>query len=211
MKLSGWGRYPLVDTELVAPRTERELVELICSSGELIARGNGRAYGDSAVSSGVTVHMRHFNHILAFNAETGQLTAEAGVLLGDVISAFLPRGWFPAVTPGTKFVTLGGMIAADVHGKNHHLDGSFASYVDWIDVLGADGEVRRCSRGENIELFEWTLGGMGLTGVILRAAVRLRQVETAWIRQTTIPAIPAFRATRASAGVSPTRIVVLAG
>ncbi len=188
MKLSGWGRYPLVDTNLVAPRTERELIDLICSAENLIARGNGRSYGDSAVSAIATVHMRHFNHFLAFNEETGQFTAEAGVLLEDIISTYLPKGWFPSVTPGTKFVTLGGMIAADVHGKNHHLAGSFGSCVDWIDVLSSDGEIRRCSRNENVKLFEWTVGGMGLTGIILRAAIRLRPVETAWIRQETIPA-----------------------
>lgn len=154
----------------------------------VIARGNGRAYGDSAVNPEGTVFMRHFNRMLAFLPETGQLTAEAGVILADVIDTFLPRGWFPAVTPGTKFVTLGGMIAADVHGKNHHKVGSFGSCVDWMEVMDADGAIRRCSRDENAALFEWTLGGMGLTGVILRAAIRLRRVETGWIRQKTIPA-----------------------
>jgi FAD/FMN-containing dehydrogenase len=156
--------------------------------GSAIARGNGRAYGDSAVSPTNTIHMEHFNRMLAFDEASGQLVAEAGVLLADVIEAFLPRGWFPSVTPGTKFVTLGGMIAADVHGKNHHKDGSFGSYVDWIDIFTADGTVQRCSQTENTELFEWTIGGMGLTGVILRAAIRLRPVASAWIEQTTLAA-----------------------
>ena len=97
----------------------------------LIARGNGRAYGDSAIGRVATIETRHLNHMVAFEPETGKLIAEPGVLIGDVISAFLPRGWFPQVTPGTKFVTLGGAIAADVHGKNHHKDGSFRSCVDW--------------------------------------------------------------------------------
>jgi FAD/FMN-containing dehydrogenase len=132
--------------------------------------------------------MRHFNRMIAFDPTTGQLVAEAGVLLADVIRAFLPRGWFPAVTPGTKFVTVGGMIAADVHGKNHHRDGSFGAFVDWIDLMQADGAVVRCSRDENADLFGWTMGGMGLTGVILRMAFRLRPVESGWIRQMTIPA-----------------------
>jgi FAD/FMN-containing dehydrogenase len=186
MRLGGWGSFPLHETRLSAPRSEAALRERVAEGG-LIARGNGRAYGDSAVG-GRTVQMRHLDRMLAFDAATGQLVAEAGVLLADVISVFLPRGWFPSVTPGTKFVTLGGMVAADVHGKNHHKDGSFARFVDWIDVMGADGTVRRCSRDENAELFEWTVGGMGLTGVILRVALRLRPVETAWIRQTTQPA-----------------------
>lgn len=152
----------------------------------MIARGNGRAYGDSAVAPAATIDMRHFNRMIAFDQETGQLVAEAGVLLGDIINAFLPRGWFLLVTPGTKFVTLGGAVAADVHGKNHHRDGSFRACVDWIDLMGPDGEVKRCSRDKDPELFDCTLGGMGLTGVILRVALRLRRVESAYIRQTTI-------------------------
>ena len=187
MILSGWGRYPRIDAKLNAPRSEEDLQALVLQ-GNSIARGNGRAYGDSAVSAQNTVHMRHFNRMLSFDAEQGQLVAEAGVMLADVIDAFLPRGWFSYVTPGTKFVTLGGMIAADVHGKNHHKDGSFGTYVDWIDVLISDGSVQRCSRSENTELFEWTVGGMGLTGIVLRAAIRLRHVSSAWIEQRTLVA-----------------------
>lgn len=182
MKLSGWGRYPVAECTVTAPRTPDALAEAR-SSGPLIARGNGRAYGDSALNEDNTVSMRHFNRIIGFDEVTGQLTAEAGVLLGDVIDAFLPRGWFPAVTPGTKFVTLGGMAAADVHGKNHHIDGGFGNYIDWLDIMGPDGTVTRASREANADLFDWTVGGMGLTGVILRMAIRLRRVETGWIRQ----------------------------
>ncbi len=184
MKLSGWGNYPVVDCRLRRPRSEDEIAAAIMDS-TAIARGNGRAYGDSALSRTNTIDMRKFSHMLSFDPETGQLVAEAGVLLSDVIAAFLPRGWFPAVTPGTRFVTLGGMVAADVHGKNHHVDGSFGNFVDWLDVLGPDGKVIRCSHTENTDLFDWTIGGMGLTGVILRVALRLRAVETGWIRQTT--------------------------
>lgn len=187
MMLSGWGRYPRFGATVIAPRSVEEL-KVLAHQGNAIARGNGRAYGDSAISVKNTIQMRHFNRMLAFDAERGQLVAEAGVVLADVIEAFLPRGWFPAVTPGTKFVTLGGMIAADVHGKNHHKDGTFGNFVDWIDVLTADGNVRRCSKAENTELFEWTIGGMGLTGIILRAAVRLRPISSAWIEQRTLVA-----------------------
>jgi len=182
MKLSGWGRYPVADCALGAPRDSAALVGAL-AQGPIIARGNGRAYGDSAMSPGLTVSMQHFNRMIAFDAATGVLTAEAGVLLGDVIDAFLPRGWFPAVTPGTKFVTLGGMAAADVHGKNHHLDGGIGNFIDWVEVMGADGTVRRASRTENPDLFGWTVGGMGLTGVIVRLAMRLRRVESGWILQ----------------------------
>jgi decaprenylphospho-beta-D-ribofuranose 2-oxidase len=187
MTLSGWGRYPVHSADIFAPRSYDALADRV-KVGSMIARGNGRSYGDSAVSLQNTVHMRHFNRLIAFDAATGQVVAETGILLADIIHAFLPQGWFPAVTPGTKFVTLGGMIAADVHGKNHHIDGSFGSFLDWIDVMDAQGTVKRCSAQENTDLFAWTMGGMGLTGVILRAAFRLRPVETAWIKQTTLPA-----------------------
>jgi FAD/FMN-containing dehydrogenase len=164
------------------------LRDLVLSEPNLIARGNGRAYGDSAINTSATIETRHLNRMIDFDSASGQLVAEAGVLLGDIITAFLPRGWFPMVTPGTKFVTLGGAIAADVHGKNHHRYGSFRSCVDWIDVMGTDGAVRRCSLQEDAALFDHTLGGMGLTGIISRAAIRLQSVETAWIRQTTTAA-----------------------
>lgn len=186
MKLSGWGHFPVHDVQIFAPRTEDTLLDRI-KVGGLIARGNGRAYGDSAVSMKNTVEMRHFNRLIGFDSKTGQVVAQAGIMLADIINTFLPRGWFPPVTPGTKFVTLGGMIAADVHGKNHHKDGSFGNFIDWIDVMTNDGVVQHCSRQENLDLFNWTVGGMGLTGIILRAAFRLRAVATAWIKQTTVP------------------------
>jgi len=187
MMLSGWGRYPQQECVLKTPRSEADLRALL-SKGPLIARGNGRSYGDSAQNENATVDMRRFNRMLAFDSAAGQLIVEAGVLLKDIINCLLPRGWFPYVTPGTKLVTIGGMVAADVHGKNHHRDGSFGEFVDWIDLLCGDGEVRRCSRTQNAELFAWTLGGMGLTGVVLRVAFRLRAVESGWIRQAILPA-----------------------
>ncbi|MFK7941660.1 MAG: FAD-dependent oxidoreductase [Paracoccaceae bacterium] len=188
MHLSGWGRYPVLNARILAPRSIEALRHMMQSESTLIARGNGRAYGDSAINPAATLETRHLNRMLAFDPGSGQLIAEPGVLIGDVIAAFLPRGWFPLVTPGTKFVTLGGAIAADVHGKNHHKDGSFRASVDWIDVMDTAGEITRCSLQENFMLFEHTLGGMGLTGIITRAAIRLRPVETAWIRQTKHPA-----------------------
>ncbi|MCC6829622.1 MAG: FAD-binding oxidoreductase [Novosphingobium sp.] len=187
MMLSGWGRFPRQDCAVNRPRSEGDARALVCT-GPLIARGNGRGYGDCALNAANTVDMLRLNRMLAFDPANGQLVAEAGVLLDDVIRTFLSRGWFPAVTPGTRFVTLGGMIAADVHGKNHHRDGSLGAFVDWLDVLGADGEVRRCSRTDEPDLFAWTIGGMGLTGIVLRAAIRLRPVTSGWIRQITLPA-----------------------
>ena len=184
--LSGWGRYPRIEGRRIPVRDEDGLRAAI-ADGPVIARGNGRSYGDAAAQVAGTLDMRRMNRMLDFDADTGVLTAEAGVILGDVIAAFLPRGWFPPVTPGTKLVTLGGMIAADVHGKNHRRDGTIGRHVVWVEVMGADGALRRASRSENPDLFAATIGGMGLTGVILRCALQLAPVQTGWIRQEMIP------------------------
>ncbi|MEM7239918.1 MAG: FAD-binding oxidoreductase, partial [Pseudomonadota bacterium] len=149
-------------------------------------RGAGRAYGDAALQPALTLSMSRMNRFLSFDSATGELEAEAGVTLGDILDVFLPRGWFPPVTPGTKTVTLGGMIAADVHGKNHHQAGSFGAHLLWVEVMGADGRSRTARPGS--ALFKATVGGMGLTGVILRAAFRLIPLETGWIRQESIVA-----------------------
>ena len=187
MQIAGWGRFPRADCRVTRPRSERDL-RAVLADGPAIARGMGRAYGDSAMNRRATVDMTAFNRMLAFDPASGILTVEAGVILGDIIDVFLPRGWFPPVTPGTKFVTVGGMIAADVHGKNHHKHGSFGNFIEWFELLGPDGEVKRCSRRDNSELFAFTIGGMGLTGILLRAAFRLLPVESGWIRQETVPA-----------------------
>ena len=187
MKIAGWGNFPSADCAVSVPRSEAELAALV-ARGHAIARGNGRSYGDSALSPRNTIDMRRFDRMISFDPDTGVLVAEAGVMLSDVIDAFLPRGWFPMITPGTRLITLGGAIAADVHGKNHHIDGSFRACVDWIDVMGRDGSVTRAARDDNADLFGWTIGGMGLTGIILRCAIRLRPVQSGWIRQQMIPA-----------------------
>jgi FAD/FMN-containing dehydrogenase len=185
MKLSGWGRYPQADCAVFIPRRAAELGSIL-PEGRLIARGMGRAYGDSALNSAATIDMTRLNRLLSFDKSTGLLVAEAGVALSDIIDVFLPQGFFPPVTPGTKYVSLGGMIAADVHGKNHHNAGSVGNFIDWLDIVGPSGQIMRCSRDENSELFEHSIGGMGLTGVILRAAIRLKPVESCWIKQKTI-------------------------
>jgi FAD/FMN-containing dehydrogenase len=122
------------------------------------------------------------NRFLSFDRATGLVHAEAGVSLEELIDTLLPRGWFLPTTPGTKFVTLGGAIAADVHGKNHHRDGSFGQFVRQLHLMTADGTVLRCSPDENADVFWATVGGMGLTGVILDAVVQLKRVETAFCR-----------------------------
>lgn len=188
MKLSGWGRFPRVECRLQTARTVQDAACAVAQGGSLIARGNGRAYGDAALNPRATLSMLGMGRMLAFDAATGALTCEAGVLLSDILTVFVPRGWFPPVTPGTKLVTVGGMIAADVHGKNHHLAGSFGDHVESLDLLLADGRVVTCGPDREADLFTATRGGMGLTGVILRATFRLVPIETGYIRQETLRA-----------------------
>ena len=186
MELSGWGRYPVLDCQVARLRRRDELGDLLARNRTLIARGNGRAYGDAALNPGLTLCMLAMDRLQAFDPNTGLLTCQAGVRLSDILATFVPRGWFPAVVPGTELVTVGGMIAADVHGKNHHRDGSFGAHVESLTLATGDGETRRCSRSENPDLFRATLGGMGLTGVILSASFRLRPIDSAFILAETI-------------------------
>jgi FAD/FMN-containing dehydrogenase len=201
--ISGWGGWPRRTCRISVPVDPFRVADAL-TGASAIARGLGRAYGDSALNPDCTVLTHRLDRLLAFDAETGVLVAESGVSLARMIEVLLPRGFFPPVVPGTKFVTFGGAIAADVHGKNHHVAGSFGNHVLWLDLLTVDGDVRRCSPGSNVGLFQATLGGMGLTGIVLRAAIRLLSVESGWIRQRTIvapdlnTAIDAFEANLAS-------------
>jgi len=157
-------------------------------NGSLLAYGNGRSYGDSCQNeAGMVVDMRSLNRIRAFNAETGLLEAEAGVLLCDIIAHAAPYGFFPAVVPGTQFVTLGGAIANDVHGKNHHRRGTFGCHVESFTLLRSDGRTYRCSSADNARLFRATIGGMGLTGLILSASIRLMRVHSLDIVEKATP------------------------
>jgi decaprenylphospho-beta-D-ribofuranose 2-oxidase len=181
-RLSGWGRVPTVATNLARPEQIKGLAELVCGQKHLIARGLGRSYGDAAISSeGVTLLIERLNRLLAFDPASGELRCESGVTIEDLLNHFLPRGFFPPVTPGTKYVTIGGALAADVHGKSHHKDGSFSRHVNWFNLLLASGETVRCSRQERPELFWATLGGMGLTGIITDVSLQMKPVESGYV------------------------------
>ena len=183
MELSGWGKTAPRQSRVYRPEKLHEVADIVASdTGSVLARGLGRSYGDSAVNDGNAVIMdERLDRFRAFDPATGTLDCEAGASFKDIIDIFLPQGFFPAVTPGTKYVTVGGAIAADVHGKNHHVDGSIANFVDSFSLLTASGQVLRCSREENAEAFWATIGGMGLTGIILEARIRLKPVESAYI------------------------------
>lgn len=185
LTLTGWGRYPVVRGRVRRPEQVRELLDIVrgAANQTVLARGAGRSYGDaSANPGGPTVLMERLNRILSFDGRTGVVRCEAGVTFDDLLQTFLPRGWFPAVTPGTRFVTVGGAVAGDVHGKNHHRVGSFSSCVRSILLVTATGEALACSPTSNRDFFLATVGGMGLTGVIQEVELALRPVETAYVR-----------------------------
>ena len=182
MKVTNWGNYPVIDALVHTPSTFDEVKKIVSSSNELIARGLGRSYGDSSLNHTILSTLR-LNHILAFDEQTGVITCEAGVSLSEILDAFVPRGWFLPVTPGTKFVTVAGAAASDIHGKNHHVAGSFSRHIQSLKVLLSDGTTVSCSREEQSDLFWATCGGMGLTGVILEVTFVLIKIETGYIRQ----------------------------
>ena len=178
-EISGWGNYPRVRSRIVEPFTYGEVKDLILKT--TIPRGLGRSYADQSVNGGgYVLRMLPLNRFLHFDENTGVLRAEAGVSLEEVLRTFVRRGWFPHVTPGTKYVTLGGMAASDVHGKNHHREGAISEYLTSLTLLTPEGEVLTLTPED--EEFWATVGGMGLTGVILEVGMRLRRIESSYIR-----------------------------
>lgn len=187
MLTHGWGRYPRHDAQLMQPQTAQEAAHLLSEAGPVLGRGMGRSYGDSALADKL-ISTRQLNRLRSFDVQSGLLVCAAGISLGELLDVFVPRGWFLPITPGTKFVSVGGAIASDVHGKNHHLHGCFSACVDSIELLLADGSQVQCSRTERPELFHATCGGMGLTGLIVAVSLRLLRIESAYIQQTTYKA-----------------------
>jgi FAD/FMN-containing dehydrogenase len=154
---------------------------------ELIPRGLARSYGDSSLAP-LVIETDRLDHFLDFDEQTGLLRCGAGVSLAEILEVFVPRGWFLPVTPGTKFVTVGGAIASDVHGKNHHLEGTFCDHVTRMRVATPATGIVECSRDDHHPLFLGTCGGMGLTGIIVDATFRLRPIASAYIDSTTLRA-----------------------
>lgn len=186
--ISGWGRYPEVEAR-IEELWPGQGADFAAEEGEPagIARGLGRSYGDSALARTVYSILPR-DRLLDFNAGDGTVRCEAGVSLDELLEIFVPRGWFLPVTPGTKQVTVGGAIASDVHGKNHHGEGCFSEYVSELQLMGPGGEVLTCSRQENSELFRATCGGMGLTGIILEAEFKLKEITSSYFDVLTLKA-----------------------
>ena len=184
--VAGWGRHPVERGAVVRP----ERLLLPPGGRPVLPRGLGRSYGDAAVpaaSGALVLETARADRVVAFDRERGTLTCEAGLSLAEILRVFLPRGWFPPVTPGTKFVTVGGCVACDVHGKNHHRDGAFGRFVDRLVLQVADGSVVECGPERERELFLATVGGMGLTGLITEVTLRLQPVDSAWMVVETEP------------------------
>ncbi|MEL6321032.1 MAG: FAD-binding oxidoreductase [Cyanobacteria bacterium J06626_14] len=180
----GWGRYPIVEQALQRPEKSSAFRHAVQppQGSSVLARGGGRSYGDAALApEGTVVLTERLNRFLSFNEETGVLRCEAGVSMQEILDVFVPRGWFPAVTPGTKFVTMGGAVAFDVHGKNHVRDGAFSQHLISFMLTLASGETVECSREKNADLFWATIGGMGLTGFISEVEFTLCPIQTAYI------------------------------
>lgn len=174
-----WGRYPEIAPEEVVPVYWRdEIPDLKTYRRSVLPYAYGRSYGDSCLNEGgVSIDVSRLRRFISFDDKAGIIRCEAGVSLAEVLEVIVPRGWFLPVTPGTKFVSVGGAIANDVHGKNHHKAGTFGCHVTQFELLRSNGEHLLCSPTENSELFRATIGGLGLTGLILWAEFRLLAIN----------------------------------
>lgn len=191
-----WGNYPPARHRMVhRPSTLIGLRAALQDGKLVLPYGNGRSQGDSCLNDGGRlIDMRGFNHFLHWDKQTGGLTCEAGVMLADILHLAVPRGWFLPVTPGTKYITVGGAVANDVHGKNHHRVGSFGHHVRRLKLMRGTGEVMACAPRESAAMWRATIGGLGLTGVIVNVELQLRRIESALIEEkiSVLPSLEDF-------------------
>lgn len=181
MEGQSWGRYPSAKQELIAV-TKRQANPFVSGAKSFLGFGQGRSYGDCCLNDGGALLLtRHLDAMLVLDEQSGILRCEAGTTLAQVLEVVVPRGWFLPVTPGTKFVSVGGAVANDVHGKNHHGSGTFGQFVRSFELLRSDGSRVLCSRTESPELFAATIGGLGLTGLITWVEFSLKKIEGPWI------------------------------
>ncbi|WP_069470097.1 FAD-binding oxidoreductase [Candidatus Marithrix sp. Canyon 246] len=185
MALLSWGNYPNIDVIAYKFENRQALKNIINQHNNIIASGNGRSYGDSALNKH-QIDVKSYNYFLDFDQNTGILHCQAGVLLSEILETFIPKGWFVSVTPGTKLITVGGAIASDVHGKNHHVKGSFSDSIVEFTMMLENGEIIICSHSINPDIFQATCGGMGLTGIIIDAKIKFLPINSSMIDQLTI-------------------------
>ncbi len=184
-EISNWNNYPKVLAELSEPARTDEIISVVAKSGPLIARGAGKSYGDASLFETILSTVK-YNSILNFDKEGRSITVESGILLDTILRYIVPHNLFLHVVPGTKFITVGGAIAADIHGKNHVSRGSFSEYVMEMTILNEEGEIMEASREKNPWLFYNTFGSMGLTGIILTAKIKLRTISSKYINRNSI-------------------------
>jgi decaprenylphospho-beta-D-ribofuranose 2-oxidase len=181
MEISNWGNYPKIDAQI---KEIDSLWKVEWKGKPFISRGLGRSYGDASLYRRILSSQKETG-ILELNPN-GSLRVKGGTSIAEILKLIVPKGYFLPVTPGTKFVTIGGAIAADVHGKNHHKEGTIFNFVESLVLWNGQDDPVFCSPEKEAELFNWTCGGMGLTGVILEATIKLRQIETGYINQKVI-------------------------
>lgn len=186
--ISSWGRLSQDEHKFVALNDRAQVAEQLNQAGSNLAYGMGRSYGDVCLNPEGQLYLTQgMNRFIEFDTDTGLLICESGILLCEIQRYFIPRGWILPVTPGTQMITVGGAIANDVHGKNHHLFGTFGEHIKNIKLIRTNGEIIECGPNIKKDWFSATVGGLGLTGVITQATIQLKKVPSAWLNTETIP------------------------
>lgn len=186
-KVFNWGMFPKVDAVQFYADNYNEIAGIVKANDTIIARGNGRCYGDSSLQKNIFSTLS-LNSIIHFDETNGIINCQSGVLLSEILEVIVPKGYFLPVTPGTKFITIGGAVASNIHGKNHHKDGAIANYIQSFELMIETTEILHCSKQKNATLFANTIGGMGLTGIIVSVQIQLKKIETSYINQQIIKA-----------------------
>jgi len=186
-RIANWGNYPVVDSNILSFNNPSELRDIVEKESSFIPRGNGRCYGDASLAP-TTLLTLDMKKVLSFDKVNGVIDCESGITLDQILKIIVPHGWFLPVSPGTKFITVGGAVASNVHGKNHHVEGPFSNHIVDMDLILGSGEPVTCSPESYADLFGATCGGMGLTGIITRVRFRLKKIETSYIVQKQVKA-----------------------
>jgi hypothetical protein len=179
-KSVSWGNYPKGDLKI-----EKFNSDEFFFKKNSIPYGNGRSYGDSCISNNL-IDLKEYDEVINYDNKKGLIIVQSGVLVDKILNLIVKDGWFLPVVAGTKLITIGGAIASDIHGKNHHLDGCFSEHIKWLKILLPNGKKLTCSKNKNRELFLATCGGMGLTGIILQTEIKLKKINSTQIKKTTI-------------------------
>ena len=180
---SSWGNYPKITPKNIhRPQWLFEIGSHLEKSDNLLAFGMGRSYGDVCLNSNTMIASQNLNRIIKFDKQTGILECEVGITLQEILEIIVPHSWFLPVSPGTQFVTLGGAIANDIHGKNHHNAGTFGRYCLSLQLIRSNGEILECSLENNSEIFKASIGGLGLTGFISKASIQLKSIVNSYIK-----------------------------